>query len=93
MADGKKKERTTVSIFGQDYTIVGDEEPSHVIEVAKRVDSMMREIRKHNPYLDMTKLAVLTAINVANDHIKLEKRLQELERKEQDRREETGPNG
>lgn len=83
MADGKKKERTTVSIFGQDYIIIGDEEPSHVIEVAKRVDSKMREIRKNNPYLDVTRLAVLTAINVVNDYIKLEKRLKELERKEE----------
>lgn len=81
MADGKKKERTTVEIYGQEYTIVGYEKPGHVIEVAKMVDNKMREIKKINPYLDTTRLAVLTAINVVDDYIKLQQQYRELEKR------------
>lgn len=88
MADEKKKERTTVSIYGQEYTIVGYEKPGHVIEVAKMVDNKMREIKKVNPYLDTTRLAVLTAINVVDDYMKLQQRLKELEQRLQQEEED-----
>ena len=81
MTEEKKKERTTVKIYGCDYTIVGTEDPAHVMEVAKLVDQKMKEFRKMNSYLDSTKLAVLTAVNVVDDYIKLQKRLAELEAK------------
>ncbi len=73
VADEKKKQRTTVSIYGQPYTVVGNEPPSHVKEVAQHVDQKMREIKKRNPYLDTTRLAVLTAVNVVDEYKKLEK--------------------
>ncbi|WP_018921675.1 cell division protein ZapA [Salsuginibacillus kocurii] len=71
MAEGKEKSRTTVSIYGQNYTIVGDESKNHVHDIANRVDDKMREIKSVNPYLDTTRLAVLTAINVMDEYVKL----------------------
>lgn len=72
--------RITVDIYGQQYSVVGDESTSHIRMVAAIVDDKMREIHAKNPSLDINRLAVLTAVNVVHDYIKLKdqhKRLQE----------------
>jgi len=82
-----QKARTTVDIYGQQYVIVGTESPSHVHLVASLVDDKMREISSKNPVLDVSKLAVLTAVNAVNDYIKLKdqfERLQKELKKEKD---------
>ncbi|ARK31668.1 Cell division protein ZapA [Halalkalibacter krulwichiae] len=81
MSKRSEKQRVTVSIYGQQYTVVGQESPSHVREVAQTVDQKMREIRKRNPYLDTTRLAVLTAVNIVDDYIKVVKENEELKEK------------
>lgn len=79
-----RKNRTTVEIYGQQYTIVGTESASHIRFVASLVDEKMREIGGSNPSLDSSKLAVLTAVNAVNDLIKLkdfyERQEKEIER-------------
>ncbi|MFZ4450615.1 cell division protein ZapA [Salibacterium aidingense] len=84
MDDGKEKQRTTVTIFGRPYTIVGDEPPEHVMHVAEHLDQKMREFKEHNPYLDTTKLAVLTALNITDDYMKLKQSLENRERNERE---------
>ncbi|TKC15737.1 cell division protein ZapA [Robertmurraya kyonggiensis] len=79
MSDAQKS-RTTVDIFGQQYIIVGTENPHHVKLVASMVDEKMREISSKNPSLDSSKLAVLTAVNAVNDYIKIKNELERLER-------------
>jgi cell division protein ZapA len=79
-----RKNRTTVDIYGQQYTIVGSESTSHIRLVASMVDEKMREISASNPSLDISKLAVLTAVNAVNDLIKL-KDLYERHEKETER--------
>ncbi|MEH7122741.1 cell division protein ZapA [Bacillus sp. JJ1532] len=74
-----QKNRTSVDIYGQQYIIIGTESHSHVRLVASMVDDKMREISSKNPYLDSSKLAVLTAVNAVNDYIKLKDRLERLE--------------
>ncbi|OIK10025.1 cell division protein ZapA [Bacillus sp. MUM 116] len=66
-----QKSRTTVDIYGQQYVIVGAESSSHIRLVASLVDDKMREISSKNPSLDVSKLAVLTAVNAVNDYIKI----------------------
>ncbi|MBA4538320.1 cell division protein ZapA [Bacillus aquiflavi] len=75
-----QKNRTTVDIYGQQYTIIGTESRSHIRLVASMVDDKMREISSKNPTLDLNKLAVLTAVNAVNDYLKLKDRLEWLER-------------
>ncbi len=78
-----EKTRITVDIYGQTYTIVGTDSSAHVRQVATMVDDRMRELRARNPYLDTTKVAVLTAVNSVHDYLKLqtEKELLEQELK------------
>ncbi|WP_227936650.1 cell division protein ZapA [Alkalihalobacillus deserti] len=81
MSKRNEKQKITVSIYGQQYTVVGEEPPAHVKEVAQTVDQKMREIKKRNPYLDTTRLAVLTAVNIVDDYIKLTKENERLNEK------------
>ena len=67
----ENKNRITVDIYNQQYTIVGEESASHVRLVASLVDQTMREIKETNDHLDISKLAVLTAVNTMNDYLKL----------------------
>ena len=74
MSDNEKN-KITVDIYGQQYTVVGTESASHIRLVASLVDSKMREIAEKNPTLDISRLAVLTAVNTINDYIKLQDQL------------------
>ncbi|MCA1063635.1 cell division protein ZapA [Rossellomorea sp. AcN35-11] len=76
----EQKNRTTVDIYGQQYTIVGTESTSQIRYVCSKVDDKMREINSMNPSLDTSRLAVLTAVNAVNDYLKLQERFEELER-------------
>lgn len=83
----QQKTRITVDIYGQQYSIVGTESSSHIRLVASIVDDKMREISAKNPTLDMTKLAVLTAVNVVHEYVKLKEeydRLLQQTKKEKD---------
>ncbi|WP_160722101.1 cell division protein ZapA [Bacillus sp. USDA818B3_A] len=74
-----EKHRTTVDIYGQQYVILGTENPSHIRLVASLVDDKMREIGFKNPTLEVNKLAVLTALNAVNDYIKIKDQLEKLQ--------------
>lgn len=75
-----QKTRTTVDIYGQQYSIVGTESTSHIRLVASIVDDKMRDINSKNPYLDINKLAVLTAVNVVHEYLKLKEDYEKLEK-------------
>ncbi len=81
MSDNKKT-KITVDIYGQQYTIVGTESASHIRLVASMVDDKMREISDKNPTLDVSRLAVLTAVNTMHEYLKLKDEI-ELPRYEQ----------
>jgi len=58
---------------------MGTESPSHVRLVGSLVDDKMREISYKNPTLDLSKLAVLTAVNAVNDYLKMKDQLDHLQ--------------
>ena len=66
--------KVTVNIFGQEYTISGDESPEKIVQIASWVDQRMREIDEMvGSKLPTTSLAVLSAINVAKEYFELKK--------------------
>lgn len=84
--DGEnEKKRIIVTIYGQQYTIKGDESPEHVVSVAEHLDQKMKEYKQYNPYLDTARLAVLTALNVVDENIKLKKKIERYERSEREK--------
>ena len=79
-----EKTKTIVSIGGKEYTICGVESAEYIHRVALRVNSKLQEIKDSNPDLNNIQLAMLTAINIADDYVKtadeLEATKAELER-------------
>lgn len=75
----QEKTRISVDIYGQNYKMVGSEPSGHMRLVASMVDDKMREISSHNSQLDISKLAVLTAVNAVHDYIKVKEQLELLE--------------
>jgi len=59
--------RTTVEIFGRRFELRGSEGSEHLEELARYVDRRMRELAKVSPQVDTAKLAVLAALNIADE--------------------------
>ncbi len=70
--------RVTVNIYGQEYTIAGDATQDKMIQVASWVDNKMREIDEAvGNSLPTTSLAVLSAVNIANEYFTVKEELDE----------------
>lgn len=83
------KNRVSVEIYGTQYRLSGNEPDSHLRRVAEVVDAQMRKIAEGYPRLDLPRLAVLAAVNIADDCLKLQEKLeQERAGREQSRSEE-----
>lgn len=83
------KERSAeIKVFGQTYTVKTDAEEDHIQEVARYVNEKMEEVTKKTRSVSTLNVAILTALNIADDLIKeKEKRaaiLREIEGKSKD---------
>ena len=59
--------RATVEVFGQRLGLRSDGDAAHLQEVARFVDSRMREVADRSSSVDTVKIAVLTALNIADE--------------------------
>ena len=75
-SDGKN--RLTVEIYGQQYRLSGRASIAQMRMVAGFVDDKMNEIAQGNKRLDTSKIAVLTAVNIADEYLKLRQEYEEL---------------
>ncbi len=66
----KDKDTITVTIFGVEYAITSDRDPEEVRRIAKYVDDKMWEISENNSLITTEKVAILTALNIAEDYIR-----------------------
>ena len=64
---GKENHLAQVEIFGQTYNLRGDQDPSYIQELAAYVDAKMNEIADSSSTVDSLKVAILTAINIADE--------------------------
>ena len=58
---------TTVEIFGQTYNVRGEGDPNYLAELARFVDSRMREVAAEVATVDPVKIAILAALNIADE--------------------------
>ena len=66
--DGKLDSTTTsVEIFGQSYNVRGEGDPDYLTELARFVDSRMREVAAQVSTVDPVKIAILAALNIADE--------------------------
>ena len=63
--------KITVEIFGEKHVVRGDGTASHIQSIAHEVDKKMRLIAQRLPRLSVHQIAVLTALNFADELAKL----------------------
>lgn len=66
----ENKNKIEVRILGKDYVVKGLESDEYIQKVALYIDKKMNEVSKTNHRLNTAMVAVLTAINVADDYFK-----------------------
>ncbi len=60
---------TPVTIFGRTYHLRGHGDPEYLSLLATRVDEKMREVARNTGTADTLKVAILAALNLADDGI------------------------
>jgi cell division protein ZapA len=66
-----EEKRVEVEICGERYVIKGDAAPEHLRDVAGHVERMIKQAQARNPRLSLAKAALLTAMNVTDEFLKL----------------------
>ncbi len=72
-------ERVQVEIFGQVYSIKGADDSAHIRELAAYVDSKMKDVEKGTGTVDPLRVAILTALTIADELNRLRVKYDELE--------------
>jgi cell division protein ZapA len=62
-----KHDSTTVEIFGQTYNVRGNGDQDYLAELAQFVDTRMREVAAQVATVDPAKIAILAALNIADE--------------------------
>lgn len=65
------RNKLQVEIFGHRYTLKGDADEEYVRELASYVDQKMNEMATHTPDNLLSKLAILTSINITHELFQL----------------------
>ena len=64
-------EHVTVRIYGEAYPLKTEEPPDYVAEVARYVDTRMREVAASGKIIATNKIAVLAALHIADELFRL----------------------
>lgn len=67
----EREKLVQVEIYGQRYTLKGSEDSAYVESLAAHVDRRMREIAGSSSTVDSLKVAVLAAVNIADEYFRL----------------------
>lgn len=70
----QEPESVTVNIFGKEYTLRGDAEAEYVREVAAFVDRRMSEVARGTPVASTARVAILAAVNIADELLREQRR-------------------
>ena len=63
-------ESTAVTIYGRAYHLRGSEDSAYLQELARLVDSKMREVARATGTADTLKLAILASLNIADEYLR-----------------------
>jgi cell division protein ZapA len=70
----KSSVATEIEIFGAVYPVRGDKDPEYLQELAALVDGKMRDISRQVQTVDTGKIAVLAALNLADELVQCRQR-------------------
>lgn len=68
-----------IEIFDQTYNVAADQNEDYVRELGAYVDAKMRTVADATHTVDTVKVAVLAALNIADELLTLRQRQQEIE--------------
>ncbi|OYT73141.1 MAG: cell division protein ZapA [Chloracidobacterium sp. CP2_5A] len=68
-----------VRIYGQVYNIRGDGNSAYISELAAYVDRKMREIMSSTHTVDSLRVAILSALNIADELFQANRRIEQLD--------------
>ncbi|HEX7056526.1 MAG TPA: cell division protein ZapA [Bacilli bacterium] len=72
-----EKTRVTVDIYGMQYRLMGNSSTEYMQKVAGHVNEQMNKIAKGHPRLDLPRIAVLAAVNVADEYFRMKEQWEE----------------
>src|SRR5262245_34237224 len=76
----EKSNLVHVEIFGQTYAVRAGTDPGYVERLAGYVDGQMQEIGRTSGAVDSVRIAVLVALNIADECFRLRGQLEEAEK-------------
>lgn len=68
-----------VEIFGQSYTVKGEEEPAHLQTVAAYLDAKMKEVASSTQTVPPLKVAILAALTITDECLQHRRRNEQIE--------------
>ncbi len=69
--EDKEKSRVTVHIMGEEFILRGSSSPEEMHKVGTYVDRLMRSLAEKNVQMNRHKIAILAALNLADELLKL----------------------
>jgi cell division protein ZapA len=75
----EKHDIIQVEIFGQVYSVRAGPDPAYLQQLAAYVDEQMREVNRTTGPVDSVRIAVLAALNIADERFRLKERIDEAE--------------
>jgi len=77
--DSNSNQTVEVKIYNQTYTIKGDGDGEYIQQLADYVDRRMKEISSGTLTADSLRVAILTALNIADELYKMRCKLEQLD--------------
>jgi cell division protein ZapA len=76
----EKADLVHVEIFGQTYAVKAGGDPAYVERLAASVDQQMKDVSRASGVVDSLRVAVLTALNLADECARLRREVDEAHR-------------
>ena len=73
-----KERLVEIKVFGQVYTVKTDAKEDHIQKVAQYVNEKMDEVTKNTKSVSSLNVAILTALNIADELFLSQKKLDQL---------------
>ena len=64
--------RVKVNIYGNEYSIMGEAEPEYILKLAEYINNKMEDIGKTISSGNTAQLAILAALNIADEYFQLQ---------------------
>ncbi|NLZ38448.1 MAG: cell division protein ZapA [Firmicutes bacterium] len=79
MSQPDNKNRVNVTIYGENYRMCSSSSPEYMLRLAKYVDEKMGQIAQTYNHLGLNRIAVLTAVNLADELFRARREIRELQ--------------